>query len=204
MAEAATTNRAVIAGIALAVVACGQAATPVYPGAQQADSEVATLNAGSGLIVAAIHGADGRAACGLPPARECPQLAALLPGRYRVVLRPADWPSSARRWAIDADIERGHSYTARVSARQRGEAGRGGGPEIEHWYQTAVELVDTSGDARTPVAAGVPEQEAAALPPREPLARDPKGPRCPPYAAAAGCVPLPKSWYSTGEARPAL
>lgn len=180
-------------------VACGHAGTPLYAGPARAASEVAVLHADAGLMIAAIYDAQARAVCGGASARAaCPDVAALSPGRYRVIARAARWPGSA----IDAELAPDRTYVARVTARQEGLSAAAGDLVAGRSYATAVALVDAESNAA--VAAGVPEQEAALLPPGAPLRRDPRAPRCPPYAPDVGCTPLPTVWYSDGEPRPEL
>jgi hypothetical protein len=182
---------------AMALAGCGASGVPLYKGPQKSNAEVALLITGQGLVYEQIYASDASIACGGPPTAECPAQASLLPGRYRMIARPARWPRSPRRWVIDVDLAAAHSYEVRTIARQSGVSSGSTGPDISDSYSTAVAIVDVeSGKA---VAAGVPEQESAPLPPGTPMAHDPKGPRCPPHMPATTCTPLPPAWFSKGE-----
>ena len=177
---------------------CGASSVPLYKGLERSSSAVALLNTGEGLLIERVYTSDGSMACSEQRQPACPAEVALLPGRYRVIARPARWPSSPRRWAIDVDLAAAQTYAVRVTARQVGEGSSDSGPDFGDSYQTAVEIADVWG---RPVAAGIPEQESAPLPPGQPLKRDPKAPRCPPYSTAADSTALPPSWYSKGQPR---
>lgn len=175
--------------LALALASCA-APFQLYAGQPQGASQTAIVDVDEldgWLQVEEVRDATGRDLYGRRAVKALTRIA-LLPGRYRIVLRPQWRPtvSYPRIWAVDVDLDGGRTYTVVIGKIVRACDGRG------CQMASAVHLVDDEDSSIR--AAGVPLQEAKPFPPGDPVQRDPAGPRCAAGVQAPDCTPLPIEW----------